>query len=77
METPEIITKDSPRWDEFITRLDTLLAEWDCTTDQEQTNRALEAMGNVDIDGTPEYLRSKGGYCDCEVMMNVAFGGDQ
>lgn len=71
----EIITKQSPRWGEFIKHLDNLLSEWDCKMDLEQTQKALGQMNNVDTEETLQFLRSKGGFCDCEVMMNV-YGGD-
>lgn len=73
----EILTKGSARWPEFIKRLDNLLAEWDCDNELTQSREAMAHVSGVDINGTLEYLRSMGGHCDCEVMMNVECGGER
>lgn len=67
----EVITKESPRWPEFIYRLDTKLAEWDCTTNHDQAHAVFAEMGGIDSRATIEYLCKHGGHCDCEIMFNV------
>ena len=31
----------------------------------------LTELGGIDIDGTLEFFRQHGGYCDCEILFNV------
>lgn len=72
----EIITKESPRWAEFIKALDGKLVRWSCLGNLDLAAAILVRMPNVDTKGTLAYLRSRGGHCDCEVMMNVDCGGE-
>ncbi len=32
----------------------------------------LNTMSGIDVDATLEYFMANGGYCDCEVIVNVA-----
>jgi hypothetical protein len=72
------------RWEEFVGRLegpegcfirtkDDGGLVWDCFNDHTGAKRVLRAMGCSDgqIDVTLEYCRRHGGYCDCEILMNV------
>jgi hypothetical protein len=49
---------------------------WDCGHDHAATVRILGDMGlsYEQIEAATEELNSLGGYCDCEVMMNVICG---
>jgi uncharacterized protein DUF2695 len=80
---PEILTPASPRWNLFTTLLwNTLTDEmppdtWPCGNDgssgsqHRYTEAVLTELGGIDVDGTLEFFREHGGYCDCEVLFNV------
>jgi hypothetical protein len=72
------------RWDEFARRLEgpegCFFREkpdggyvWDCDNKLTASKRILRAMGcNEDeLRVTLDYFQRHGGYCDCEVLMNV------
>ena len=50
---------------------------WRCGNDGSggSKHRYAEAvlieLGGIDIDGTLEFFREHGGYCDCEILLNV------
>jgi hypothetical protein len=81
--TLEILTPKNLRWKNFIVLLDRALTEglpegkWRCGNDGSggSKHRYAEAVmaefGEIDIDGTLEFFRQHGGYCDCEVLFNV------
>jgi hypothetical protein len=51
--------------------------KWRCGNDGSggSKHRYAEAvmaeLGGIDIAGTLEFFRQHGGYCDCEIMLNV------
>lgn len=47
---------------------------WDCAggTDKSKARAILETMEGIDVEASLTYFESKGGYCDCEILMNVA-----
>lgn len=69
----EIITLKSPeRFTEFVAKLSLRLKTSPCRTDDYNAFHVLKSMGgDVDVLETLKYLRSRGGYCDCEIMMNA------
>ena len=42
-----------------------------CNDTPRQTEKWLREQKVVDIEGTLEMFRQRGGYCDCEVLLNV------
>jgi hypothetical protein len=73
------ITPRHPRWEEFLDRLEgpdgcavTQLG-WICFNDHRFSRRILAGMGLHEpaILASLAYFRDHGGYCDCEVLMNV------
>jgi hypothetical protein len=50
--------------------VDTQLQNDDCD-DTLRISIEFAEESNWDVDGVVEWLRSNGGYCDCEVLMNV------
>jgi hypothetical protein len=51
---------------------------WNCSNELDHAIKALADM-NFDSEKILEILhffRDNGGYCDCEIMMNVVYGGD-
>jgi hypothetical protein len=82
MITPEVMTPKSPRWDEFCDALDEAVGLLDCGGDSTfppnpdwpthaLTKRVLTLMGHVDVEASIDFYKQHGGYCDCEVMLNV------
>ncbi|MFZ0218459.1 MAG: DUF2695 domain-containing protein [Candidatus Dormiibacterota bacterium] len=82
----EPILPRHPRWDEFLERLtgpdgmgltghDLSDMRWTCFggEDKRFSRRALQAMGRSEraIEVSLAYFENHGGYCDCEVWMNV------
>ena len=74
-----IMTRKHPQWNVFRMLLDMKLnykedkegkASWNCDCTLSGTREILEFMA-MDIEKSIKYMESNGGYCDCEVMMNV------
>jgi hypothetical protein len=77
-EPPEVLTPDSLRWEMFIEGLESWLSECGCDGDSgEHVHRRAKAvmhkMGGINIDASLNYFESEGGYCDCEIVLNVAW----
>jgi len=75
------MTTENERWNEFVTRLAgeegcnfTEDGKWQCSGKSERpfATNILEKMGNIDIPATMEYFEEHGGFCDCEILFNVA-----
>lgn len=72
-----VMTADNERWEDFLELLaeefEQADSECDATTDKKIARRTLVRMGltSDEIAATFEYLESRGGYCDCEIFMNV------
>ena len=45
---------------------------FDCKHDLRHTTKVLRSLPNIDVEGTLEFLKEQGGFCDCEVLMNVS-----
>jgi|HubBroStandDraft_3_1064219.scaffolds.fasta_scaffold1710055_1 hypothetical protein len=66
----DIMTPEHPRWDEFCSELDHSIACDQCY-DECAGAREILTKYAVDIDASVEYFREHGGFCDCEILMNV------
>jgi hypothetical protein len=76
-----LITPGHPRWEEFLDRLigplglDVRAGGWHCAGGEEKTHsrRILLAMGlsPAAVETNLAFFERHGGYCDCEVWMNV------
>jgi len=42
-----------------------------CHHDLRNTEKILKSLPNIDVEKTLEFYRDLGGYCDCEILMNV------
>jgi len=74
----QIMTPKNPLWDLFMDELMESMDEWGCDGDINATDlphrharTILLAMGNIDIDATIAFFEEHGGYCDCEILINV------
>jgi hypothetical protein len=79
------MTTAHPRWSEFVGRLGGPEAcdfrqeaggtvTWNCTSHtRDQASRILRDMGATDGDllATLDYFDAHGGYCDCEILLNI------
>ena len=73
------MTKGCKDWGKFIKRLEKGVnfrevkgeTVWSCNSlpSMPKTTRILEEMG-YDVASSEEYLRNRGGACDCEVIFN-------
>jgi Protein of unknown function (DUF2695) len=69
--TDEVMTFESPRWDEFTKALCQELEKWGCHHGHHLAEAVMTKMGNIDLEASIDYFEEHGGYCDCEIIMNV------
>jgi hypothetical protein len=76
----EVLTPKSPRWSVFADTLSQTLiisaTTWRCDGDQgpnvhRYAKQIMGEMGNIDIPASVAGLKHLGGYCDCEILLNV------
>ena len=67
-----IMNNQHPRWTNFLELVNILFEYNDrrCSGDSKFARFVLSKEG-VDIEKSIEYLQDNGGYCDCEILMNV------
>ena len=63
----EILTPKHKYWPTLCFKLDQL----DCNHDLRHTIKILKSLPNIDVERTVDFLENHGGFCDCEVLMNV------
>lgn len=71
MSNQVVMTNGHPQWSEFIGRLSRVAGQCDSKT-LSHSSAILQTMGGFDVEKSLEFFRQHGGYCDCEVLMNVA-----
>ena len=70
--TDVVLTPDSPRWAAFIEALTIAVKTNGCDSrTRPLAVRLMQTMGNVDIDASLKFFDEHGGFCDCEILMNV------
>jgi hypothetical protein len=68
----EIMTPDSIRWETFVCMLEMALNASGCDAKTHQhAKKILADMGNVNIEESIDFFEEHGGYCDCEILLNV------
>ena len=75
----EILTPESPRWAAFADELFkvTRICDGDGSGESNPdlvhryAKKVMADMGNVDIPGSLAFFEAHGGYCDCEILLNV------
>jgi len=76
------MTPRHPRWNEFTERLEGAeginyrvdgngKGEWKCHGNHKLAISILETMEDIDIPKSLKYFEKHGGYCDCEILLNV------
>ena len=76
---PQVMTKEHPKWEEFCKRLrgpegcDFREGGTACIggRDKRFAIRILRTYEDIDIQETINYFEQHGGYCDCEILLNV------
>jgi hypothetical protein len=79
--TKPALTRRSPGWKTFVALLEQKVnfrtmrngnTTWTCDGKLTFTRQILRSkFPGVSIEKTIKYLQDRGGYCDCEVLMNV------
>lgn len=72
----EAMTPSNPRWEEFTENLNRKVGEKGCKAGRDKTlaTEVLKGMGfhNALLDASLVYFESHGGFCDCEIIYNIA-----
>jgi hypothetical protein len=76
MSEAEVLRPGSPRWPQFIEQLESMIALHGCDgargeTVHRRAKLVMCNMGCIDIDASLAYFEENGGYCDCEILLNV------
>jgi hypothetical protein len=82
MKMTELMTPEHPLWEEFIDQFGNcvlvedekgnILSQCKGGTDKSHATAILKMMPGIDIEGSLDYFEAHGGYCDCEILLNVA-----
>jgi len=67
----QIVDYNHPYWHAVYARLVPVYNEEGCSHKFDLVRKILTSLPNVDIDETLDFYRENGGYCDCEVILNV------
>ena len=68
----EILTPKSRRWKAFTEALELALRFNGCDSRGHRLAKPiLSVMEGVNIPETIEFFKANGGYCDCEILLNV------
>jgi len=75
----EVLSPSHKYWPALRQRLNDALVTYvngkphsKCQGNLTQTTKILQSMHNIDIEETLILFQELGGYCDCEILMNVA-----
>jgi hypothetical protein len=66
-EMKEVLIISHPRWEEFYNKLD---SHGMCDGTLTASRSILKSM-EMDVENTLEYFKENGGFCDCEVILNL------
>jgi hypothetical protein len=68
-----VMTPSHRQWSEFYNKLGALVSEGGCNHSHIHAITVLALMG-AEVRESVEHFEQHGGFCDCEVLMNV--GGE-
>ena len=79
MTKKEIMTPTHSQWEKFMERLQEACKGRDaegniayyCDGTLKNARRVLEGMDRIDVEKSLEYFQDFGGFCDCEIGLNV------
>jgi hypothetical protein len=66
-----VLTPADPRWNTFTEALNEAGMKHGCRHDHRLAKSIMASMGNIDVPATIEFFERLGGYCDCEILLNV------
>lgn len=67
-----IMTPLNPRWDDFEGLLAKAIGAEGCDASSLRlSKRLLRSMDGIDVAKSLAYFKANGGFCDCEVLLNV------
>jgi len=76
----EILTPPHKYWKALRYRLDQMVnthvegkPQFNCKHDLSNTKKILKSLPNLDVEETLLLYQELGGFCDCEVLMNVEY----
>ncbi len=79
-----VLTPESLMWCGFRPRLSQALLEHEgrqinsnCNQDLDHTIKILKSLPGIDVDETIQLFMELGGFCDCEILMNVEYGWNE
>ena len=74
----DILTPTHKYWKALNYRLNQMVytmvegkPQFNCRHDLSNTKRILKSLPNIDVEETLQLYQELGGFCDCEVLMNV------
>jgi hypothetical protein len=68
-----VMTPINQRWDSFACELDAAIRAEDCDAETLRlSERLLRGIDGIDVAKSLAYFKANGGFCDCEVLRNVA-----
>jgi hypothetical protein len=70
-EMTAVLTPADPRWNTFTEALNEAGMKHGCRHDHRLAKSIMASMGNIDVPATIEFFERLGGYCDCEILLNV------
>jgi hypothetical protein len=67
----EVMSPEHHRWPDFCQTLTRLLNKYACDHDHHLAERAMAELGGIDIPESIALFCKHGGYCDCEIILNI------
>ncbi len=74
MKQTDTVSGSHPMWENFTGAISDLLEARKCDNHLTISRELLADMGRFDVEASIEWLQNHGGFCDCEVLMNVECG---
>ncbi len=72
MQSSNILTPEHAAWNDFADALEEAYEhDWHCDHDYRRATQIMHDIGGIDIPGSIEFFKARGGYCDCEILFNV------
>ncbi len=63
----EVLTPSHKYWNVLCFRL----GQTQCQHDLRNTEKILKSLPNIDVEESLNFYRDLGGFCDCEILLNV------
>jgi hypothetical protein len=70
--TKEIMDPNHEIWEDFVWEM--FQRHEVCSHNHETDRGVLQEMQGIEVDRTLEFFESEGGFCDCEVLLNLVAG---